>query len=266
MPISTAGRAGILLALACSLPLLASCQTGRGPVYPSNFVPTAIYAQQRGWLVERYTPTNPGAVPYCVASKQSPAQELAFIATRSNTGLAMNKTGVPVMAGAAYPIEVVFDSGNIHHVQARPGGFGMLIAPLGGPDVGSVLSRFASADTVSLAVPGLGIRKLYELDGSSWAIGKLAECIGAPSRPKHAPKPTPGPAQPGPSAPGKAPSAGPAPQLEPIAPQTPAPAYSPAPAPAQSVPPAPAAPASGGIDLDLDMQIDQPIDLDEPKR
>ena len=263
MPISTAGRAGILLALACSLPLLASCQTGRGPVYPSNFVPTAIYAQQRGWLVERYTPTNPGAVPYCVASKQSPAQELAFIATRSNTGLAMNKTGVPVMAGAAYPIEVVFDSGKIHHVQARPGGFGMLIAPLGGPDVGAVLSRFASADTVALAVPGLGIRKLYELDGSSWAIGKLAECIGAPSRPKHAPKPTPGPAQPGgPSAPGKAPSAGPAPQLELIAPQTPAPAYSPA--PPQSAPPAPAAPASGGIDLD--MQIDQPIDLDEPKR
>lgn len=263
MPISTAGRAGILLALACGLPLLASCQTARGPVYPGAFVPSAIFAQQRGWLVERYTPTNPGAVPYCVASKQSPAQELAFIATRSNTGLSMNKTGVPVMAGATYPIEIVFDSGKIHHVQARPAGFGMLIAPLGGPDVGAVLSRFASADTVALGVPGLGIRKLYELDGSSWAIGKLSECIGAPSRPKQAPNHTPnhgpGPSQPAaPSAPGKAPSAGPAPQLEPIAPATPAPAYSPAPAPAQS------APASGGIDLD--MQIDQPIDLDEPKR
>ncbi|WP_434622585.1 hypothetical protein [Azospirillum sp. B2RO_4] len=258
MPISAAGRAGILLALACSLPLLASCQTSRGPVYPGAFVPTAIYAQQRGWLIERYTPTNPGAVPYCVASKQSPAQELAFIATRSNTGLSMNKTGVPVTAGATYPIEIVFDSGKVHHVQARPGGFGMLIAPLGGPDVGTVLSRFASADTVALAVPGLGIRKLYELDGSSWAIGKLSECIGAPSRPKHATsKPAPGPA------PGKAPPAGPAPQLEPIAPEPPAPGYNPAPAPTPA-PSAPAAPASGGIDLD--MQIDQPIDLDEPKR
>ncbi|MFS2013402.1 hypothetical protein ACCD06_26650 [Azospirillum sp. CT11-132] len=263
MPISTAGRAGILLALACSLPLLASCQTVRRP-YPEIYVPSAIYAQQRGWLVERYTPTNPGAVPYCVASKQSPAQELAFIATRTNTGLSMNKTGVPVMATATYPIEIVFDSGNVHHVQAKPGGFGMLIAPLGGPEVGAVLSRFASAGTVALAVPGLGIRKLYDLDGSSWAIGKLSECIGAPSRTKHAPtKPAPGSVQSGgPSPSGKAPSAGPAPQLETIAPETPASAYSPAPAPAQS--PAPAAPASGGIDLD--MQIDQPIDLDEPKR
>lgn len=261
MPISTAGRAGILLALACSLPLLASCQTVRRP-YPETYVPSAIYAQQRGWLVERYTPTNPGALPYCVASKQSPAQELAFMATRTNTGLAMNKTGVPVMAGATYPIEIVFDSGKVHHVQAKPGGIGMLIAPLGGPDVGAVLSRFASAGTVALAVPGLGIRKLYDLDGSSWAIGKLSECIGAPSRPKHAPKPVP-PA--GPSTSGKEPPVAPAPQLETIAPETPAPAYSPAPPPSQSPTPAPApAPASGGIDLD--MQIDQPIDLDEPKR
>ncbi len=261
MPISIAGRSGTLVVLACSLPLLVGCQTGpRGPVTQSSVIPSAIYAQQRGWLVERYLPTGPNAVSYCVASRQAPSQELAFIATRSNTGIAMNKTGVPLMPGRTYQIEVVFDSGSIHQVQAKPGGIGMLVASIGGPDVGAVLSRFASADTLALAVPALGIRKLYDLEGSSWAIGKLSECIGVPPRAKPAPRP----AQPGPSSTtGKVPSAAAKPSEgaspSPLS-ETPAPVNSVLPAPVpKSVPPSP----SGGIDLD--MELHQPVDLDEPQ-
>lgn len=242
MPLSSAACRNAALIAICAGPLLAGCQTAmNGQAVATSF------AQNRGWVVERVAPLNDA--PYCVAYRPSGAQDLTFLATTRNTGVALSRVGMMMQSGAVYDFNVAFDGGQTRGLKSKPGG-GMLVAPLGDRDIGKHLSRFATAGSVALSVPGLGVRKRYDLDGSTWAISKLSECVhGAPAR---FPKSAAAPAKPSPQPrPGVALDAPPTVEA-PATPTVPAPT----PAPASSVP----APSSGGADLDMD--IKQGVDLD----
>lgn len=238
MQLSSAAKRNIALITLCAGPLvLTGCQTSM-----NGAAPTAVFAQSRGWTVERVAPAND--TPYCVAYRPTGLQDLTFVATPRNTGVALSRVGVAMQSGAVYDFNVSFDGGPNRGLRAKPGG-GMLVAPLGEQDVGRLLSRFANASSATLTVPGLGVRKRYDLDGSTWAISKLSECAhGVPARlPKSAATPTK------PAAPSK--TTAPvdldaAPAAAPTSPQVPA--------------QAPVAPTTGGVDLDMD--IKQGVNLD----
>lgn len=240
--LSSAAKRNLALFTLCVGPLaLTGCQTSM-----NGAAPTATFAQNRGWVVERVAPAND--TPYCVAYRPSGLQDLTFVATPRNTGVALSRVGVAMQSGAVYDFNVSFDGGQTRGLKSKPGG-GMLVAPLGERDVGRLLSRFASASSAMVSVPALGVRKRYDLDGSTWAISKLSECAhGAPARFPKAATPTK------PTAPSKSTT----PTDLDAAPAD-APTPSQAPAPASAAPAAPA-PTTGGVDLDMD--IKQGVDLD----
>jgi hypothetical protein len=246
MNLLTRGRKSLLVALACGAPLLAGCQTVRGPQS------VAVFAQNRGWVVEHVSAV--GQTPYCIAARRAGAPELAFIATPTNTGVALTRIGTPIAVGAVLDFNVVFDNGSVRGLKSRSSD-GFLLAPLGEQDIGIVLGRFSAASTATISVPALNVRKRYDLEGSAWAINKLSECArGVPARlPRQS-----APVRPAPAKPSTQPDSIAAPQnLDPTpsAPSSSAPVSVPAPVAA------PAAPArSGGIDLDMDLK--QAVDLD----
>ena len=259
MSLLTKGKKSLLIALACGGSLLAGCQTIRGP---QSFT---VFAQNRGWVVEQVTAV--GQTPYCVASRRTGALDLTFIATPTSTGVALARIGAQIPPGAILDFNVAFDNGPVRGLKSRSSD-GLLIAPLGEQDVGTVLGRFSAASTTTITVPALSVRKRYDLEGSAWAINKLSECArGVPARLPRQSAPTTRPADTDkPSKAGK-PSTQPdsiaAPQSAPpasSAPSTPAPTAAPTPT-APATPAPTSAPArSGGIDLDMDLK--QAVDLD----
>lgn len=250
MNLLTRGRKNLLIALACGAPLLAGCQTVRGPQS------VAVFAQNRGWVVEHVSAF--GQTPYCVASRRTGAPDLAFIATPTNTGVALARIGALIPAGAILDFNVAFDNGSVRGLKSRSSD-GLLIAPLGEQDVGTVLGRFSAASTTTISVPAVNVRKRYDLEGSAWAISKLSECArGVPARlPRQS-----APVRPAPAKPSTQPDSIAAPQIVDPVPASPSPsAPVSAPAPVAAPAPSTAAPArSGGIDLDMDLK--QAVDLD----
>lgn len=145
----------------------------------SSDAPGRVVAQNKGWIVKAYPPSETGPA-FCHATRKDSASSLlAFRATAKEAAMLVrpDQAPSPEAGGGAGKLTAVFPDGERLALDARPTPDGHVVVPVQLPTYDDLMEPFARSKAVTFQGDLLGGKASeVSLGGSSWAISALDEC------------------------------------------------------------------------------------------